>query len=743
MVCSCRSSWIGGGNLPPSSPDCQPLPPSPADALGRPTHRLVLPLLATLLVPTPGAGGSLPQEDGRKLALIVAIADYGTPPPHPQTGEPLRAYRPLNANNDVPLISGALQVQGFAPEDIRVVQDGEADAEGIREAFRWLVREARTGDVVVFHYSGHGHRLTNDNPEADEEVDGYDELLVPHGAHEDFYEGYDGRLHIRDDELGEVLQELRRRVGPTGNVTFFIDACYSGTATRGDADLPARGTAEPMGPAALPDEGVPAAGGGGGAAPATRGGDTAADRGTGLELPEAPGTRGGQDGLAPYAVFSAASQRQVAYETYDVDGTTRVGSLSYALARTLPEAEPGTTYRSLFAKMARTLSGKVRQTPQVEGTVDTELFSGRLAPQRPYVTVDSVLALDGATGPTTVVVLGAGSLLGVNPGTRLAVHPVGTPRADPAAALALLEVREADPQSAAAVVVEGALDPSHAGSWAFVTTRSYGDLATRVRLAPGLRERDVEGLTLRLGELGIVEFVEEGAEVVVVPGDGLIQARTVQDDLLLARGAADVIQAVEAYARNRYLRRLEFDAPEIRVALDFAPAQLETDLLGRATGCAPAAWETAKAGPAHLGGDQWRMSLGDVYQLRVRNTGSRRAFIALLDLMPRGAIQVLRPREGESPNSYELEPGAALELGCYQLSDETGHEVLKLFATSAPQDFRGMFETRGTRSAAGGDLSALEEVVAASFSGTRSGEVGTPGGVATTVSVQIHVQPSR
>lgn len=688
-------------------------------------------ILAALAVAVAAAAAAHPAgaQEGRKRALVIAIGDYGTPPPHPRTGAPLRPYRPLNAGNDVPLVTGALRLQGFAESDIRILRDAEADAAGIRDAFRRLAREVDRGDVVVVHYSGHGHRMANDNPETDEEVDGYDELLVPYGAHEDFYEGYDGRLHIRDDEVGELLQRLRERAGPRGNVTFFIDACYSGTATRGGDDLPARGVQEPLGPPAF-------------AAGVAAGGDAeAGSDGTGVELPPAPATRGGEAELAPFAVFSAASQRQVAYETYDVDGKTRVGSLSYALARTLPEAEPGTTYRALMAQVAAALSGKVRQTPQVEGTLDARLFSDRLVSQSPFVVVASVTPAPGGSG--TAVLLGGGTLLGLNPGTRLVVHPMGTLRPDPATALATLRVEEAAPLASAAVVVDGALDASRLGAWAFVVSRSYGDLATRVRLDPGLRERDRTGLTARLGELGIVELVEEGAEVVVVPGDGVIQARTVQDDLLLARGAVDVIRTVEAYARNRYLRRLDFRAEGLSVALDFAPATVERDLLGRATGCAPADWEAARAGPAYLGGEQWRMRLGDVYRLRVRNTGERRAFVALLDLMPRGAIRVLRPREDESPASYELEPGAVLELGCYQLTDETGHETLKLFATSEPQDFRAMFETRGARGPGAPEPSPLEALLAASYGGARSGEIGAPRGVATTVAVQVHVGPSR
>ena len=301
--------------------------------------RVVATCVLTLAVGALGAWTSRPDA-GRKIALIIAISDYGTPPNHPDTGEPLRPYRTLNAHNDIPLVQGALEQQGFLSEDIRVLRDAEADADGIREAFRWLIRETEEGDVVVLHYSGHGHRLTNDNPDEDDEVDGYDELLVPYGAADEFYEGYDGALHIRDDELGEVVTRLRERAGPTGNVTVFLDACYSGTGTRGDFELPARGSETPLGPPSR-----------------AAADDRAADvDGTGIDHAPATGTRGGDDALASFAVFSAASQRQVAYETWDIDGKTKVGSLSYAIARALPEAAPGTTYRSLFAAITRSLS---------------------------------------------------------------------------------------------------------------------------------------------------------------------------------------------------------------------------------------------------------------------------------------------------------------------------------------------------------------------------------------------------
>jgi hypothetical protein len=690
---------------------------------------LLLSALCTFAAPVHG------QREGGRVALVIAVGEYGEAPEHPETGAPLRAYGDLNAGNDVPLVTGALKVHGFSEDEIRVLRDEEADADGIRRAFRWLTRQVDEGDVVVLHYSGHGHRITNDNPKEDEETDGYDELLVPYGAPEEFFDGYDGSLHIRDDELGELLQRLRERAGPRGNVTFFIDACFSGTATRGqDAPL-VRGVMDPLGEPA--------------GAVATRGGSRG-ERGTGLEGGEIGGPEA-REGLAPFAVFSAASQRQVAYETFDVDGETRVGSLSFALARVLPAAEPGVTYRALSARVANALAGRVRQTPQAEGTLDAQLFSSRLSPQRPYVVVDSVAEAEG------VVTLGAGSLLGLNPGTRLEVYPTGTGGPGVSEPLASLEVVQASPQQARARLLaadaggpddnpvaapDRGADPNGLlGQWAFVTARSFGELRTRVRLHPDLPPRDMRGATARLGEMGIVELVDSGAEVEVYREDDQLVARALPDGPVLARGAMRVIRQVESYARAQYLRRLSFQAERLQVELELAPTEVERNLFGEITGCAEPRWGRAAEHPGFLGAGQWALREGDVYHLRVRNTGERRAFIALLDILPRGDVNVLRPREDESPGSYELEAGQELHLGCYQLADPEGVETLKLFATLEPQDFRSTFQSRnaGTRGP-GEDLSQLQAAIGQSF-GTRASVAPSPRGVATTRAIHIQLSP--
>jgi hypothetical protein len=654
----------------------------------RPVRRRVVSTGLVALAATLVGASGLASQQGRKVALIIAIGEYGTPPAHPVTREPLRAYRKLNAGNDVALVRGALEHHGFRPEDIAEVRDAEANVEGIRAALGRLVRGTEEGDVIVIHYSGHGHRITNDNPDTDEESDGFDEVLVPYGAPDEFYEGYDGALHFRDDELGDVIAELRARAGREGNVTVFLDACYSGTGTRGNDDLPARGGEDPLGPPAHR----------GGTAPGTRGAAEDAD-GTGIDLARGAGSRGGEPSLASFAVFSAASQRQMAYETWDVDGRTKVGSLSYAIARTLPELAPGTTYRALFAAITRSLSGKVVQTPQMEGDADTQVFSNRLTQQLPYVMVDSIAA--------DALFLAGGSLLGLNSGTTLLVHREGTARPDQASALATIRVSEASPTRARAEVLAGAAAGVARGAWAFVTARSYGDLALRVELDASLQERDRSGLERVLGETGIVAFVDEGADVVIAANrNGAPEARTTSDGQTIATGAQRVRDSVEELARNRYLRRISFASPELDIVLDFAPVEVVRDRSGRATACAPADWAGVDARPENLGGGQWRLAKGTGYRLRARNVGERRAFIHLVDLRPRGEIEVKRPAANRP--AEELEVGGTMDLGCYEIVDDLGHEVLKLFATGTAQDLRPWFQTQGTR---GGEVQALSREV--------------------------------
>ncbi len=101
-----------------------------------------------------------------RRALLVGINDYPDP-----------ANRLEGCVNDVFLMSSVLQECGFAAEDIRVVLDERATAEGILERLRWLLEGVRAGDERVLFYSGHGAQIPAYG--VSDEVDHLDECLVP------------------------------------------------------------------------------------------------------------------------------------------------------------------------------------------------------------------------------------------------------------------------------------------------------------------------------------------------------------------------------------------------------------------------------------------------------------------------------------------------------------------------------------------------------------------------------------
>ncbi len=260
------------------------------------------------------------EASAEKRALIVTVSTYGT-----ETG-----WDPISSERDEPMIRHALLRHGFTT--IEHVEEGEATRAGIVEAFRrYLLEPAVAGDVAVFHYSGHGHQITDDGQD---ELDGYDEVLVPVDAPMRPPEGYTGDRHLRDDELGDLLYALRLKLGPSGDVLVFLDSCYSGTGTRGGGyPDPVRGTNEPIGEPARHD-----------------GRQLTADMASGI-VDQAAATRGtGQETpaeLAPMVVFSAEMHNRLAEETSNEDGE-RVGALSWALSKALVDAGAEASYRDLY-----------------------------------------------------------------------------------------------------------------------------------------------------------------------------------------------------------------------------------------------------------------------------------------------------------------------------------------------------------------------------------------------------------
>ena len=150
-------------------------------------------------------------------ALVVGISKY-------PDGS---GWDKTHAQNDLRLICPLLIENGYSEENIIVLADEQATKTAIIWSLKYLSTQSEAGDYIYIHFSCHGQQMYDDN--SDEE-DGLDEAIIPYDAKKYYQKGiYEGEKHLRDDELGEWLEKIRRKITNQGNVIVLIDACHSGT----------------------------------------------------------------------------------------------------------------------------------------------------------------------------------------------------------------------------------------------------------------------------------------------------------------------------------------------------------------------------------------------------------------------------------------------------------------------------------------------------------------------------------
>ena len=152
---------------------------------------------------------------GRRRALLIGIN-------YPGTRAALRG-----CINDARNIQRLLLRHGYPNDGSHMVlltddtRDGNymPTGENIFKALQWLVQGVSAGDVLFFHYSGHGAQVKD---KTGMETDGMNETICPSDYN---------RRQITDDELwGSLVYPLPNGV----RLTAIMDCCHSGTGL----DLP-------------------------------------------------------------------------------------------------------------------------------------------------------------------------------------------------------------------------------------------------------------------------------------------------------------------------------------------------------------------------------------------------------------------------------------------------------------------------------------------------------------------------
>jgi hypothetical protein len=598
----------------------------------------------------------------QKLALIIALANY----------PPENNWAKISSDNDIVLIKEALVMQGFEPQNMTVLVDGQGTKAGIVTAFQALIQKASKGDIVIVHFSSHGQQIWDDNGD---ELDGYDEAIVPYDAGVYFETGvYEGERHLRDDELGALVDALREKVGPEGNVLLILDSCHSGTGTRGLRQY--RGTEIKFQPE--------------GYKPTVREGRDAgfledqAKRGEGTEK-------------APMVLLSGASQDEVNYEYYDYYSGFNYGSLSYAFSKYFSSATNSTTYRTLFDKIQVEMSNIAsNQTPQIEGDIDRGILGGQAVEQKNFYKARSWFN-------ENTIILGAGNLVGLFNNTTVALYPSGT--ADPSKATPIStgtitwsNMMESD------VTLDQPIDETTAlDAWIFVEKQNFGDMRTRIKLSPLSNKGLNDALYSRLSALATVQLVDEHPDLLIEPfepsrGTGLHVITT--DEYLvysteltgssMEQEVTNIVEKVKEYTQANLLRKVDMYDPYIEIRFILIPItvkQVGTKYV-----------EDQRFEPetklGYSGNFEFRN--GDCFKIMVGNFGSEPAYYQILDIQPDNTIGMLIPSENRTAAEYKLYPGETIELDdIFIFGEPYGTEIFKLIASDEILNLKGIVSTRG------------------------------------------------
>lgn len=305
--------------------------------------------------------------------------------------------------------------------------------------FRWLVKNAKSGDCVYIHYSGHGARVrTPAALQSFKRGDGFDEVLVPI----DYCEEED-RL-LRDFELAHLVWELTSR---QLLVTIVLDSCHAGGILRG-RPTSATGNNTPGAVRSLGriDRVFP-----------PRKSLVASDQELGAtwqRLAQTVRDRTQVDdpcwflGTGNYVLLAASLASESAYEFTHNNGRKH-GALSLALVHSLRHLGISLPVKVLYGRiLAQVQSQFSNQTPQLQGKRNRAIFGGEHIPSDLSVVVLNVDL------PRQRITINAGRSQGIRRGARFEIYSQSAFDLNLAQPLAVAEITEARVTSSSAQITE-------------------------------------------------------------------------------------------------------------------------------------------------------------------------------------------------------------------------------------------------------------------------------------------------
>ncbi|NOT36536.1 MAG: hypothetical protein HOP11_04105 [Saprospiraceae bacterium] len=568
-------------------------------------------------------------------------------------------WHKLSSANDLDLLQLSLVDFGIPKSQITIKKDAEVTHANLLTSIESdLLNKVSPGDFAYFHFSGHGQQIRDKN---NDEVDGLDEALVPYDSPKFFNKGiYEGERLVTDDELHMLFSRIRKKLGPEGRLLVCIDACHSGSATRGNNQdkLNSRGTHIIMADAfdMLPII-------------------------NNQENSNVDNINSDNPQLAPQINFYSSSPHQLSYEYKDKNNKS-YGLFSYAFCKSLYELNNDDNYKTLWDKLSLFISYQTSiQTPYAEGRINEKVFGKLVRTQNRYFTLKKILA-------PNLLILGAGALQGITEGSKVGIYelkdrhyakPIATAIVDGVdiftSDITLSKKWKAKNLSKYKVkVIE------HQTAELIIKLKLDSDIKYESIISKKLIENPI--ITLEKNNYDLQLLIRENApdsiQILINSPDGftlydnfLNNIQELEDDIFY-----QIDECISKFARANNLRKL--NTPD-----NFFGAEIELyirDSTGK--------FNISETKVLHT---------NQKAKIKIHNRGKEVFYFSLFDISPNSEIEKLIPRE-KAAIDYSLSPDSTYLSDSFEVSPPYGTDVLKLICTKEPIEFNAPVRGKNSES---------------------------------------------
>lgn len=612
----------------------------------------------------------------KKLALIVAISKY----------KPGTEWNDLASANDVPLIKEALLKQGFKEADIVVMKDAACTKEGILNGIqKYLIEKAAPGDICVFHFSGHGEQVYDNNGDED---DGYDEALVPYDAPIEYQPGVE--KHLRDDDFGTKLQDLRVRLGENGELIVIVDACHSGSSTRGNKGS-MRGTDKKYQPANYK-------------APVAK---------TNKINENLFGLGDRKAGMAKMISFFASSSSELNSQ-YEKDGV-EYGSLSMAFFKTITNANKQMSYQAVFDQIKLEMRKfGLAQHPEAEGEMDKEIFGGKMLTKLDYFTPETV--------ENTTITIKTGTVFNVFEGTTVKLYPADTRDTAGVAPITTGKIIKAGEFSSTVQLNDKKDEDVISKAWVFLDEVNFGNMQIGVQLKTNSTAQTK--LAQILKTIKETKAATTDADVTVTEENGFFiftdsKTEFVRLDVNMEDAKLkDTLQyRLKHVAWSKYFINLHKVDTNIRVTFKMIPVKvIKRNERGAVSETMDVDINTVKDKDGNI-----TFKADDYYVLEFTNSGQERCFYTVVEIQPDNIVNSIYPsyRINDNATGNFIEPDKTLRsTRVFRVGPPYGENRLLIITSREPLDFRPFLKKKdpnASKTRGSGDDGSVEMDVMNTF----------------------------